>query len=105
MLCSVALTPTFPRWHVFAQKERWEASVARHARWDMSKVFKQFDTDGDAKLTIEEFARAFRALGLPKRDGTKLEMDREMFKSFDTNGDGVCDLEEIEKGLNPKVRV
>ena len=55
------------------------------------------------KLTIEEFARAFRALGLPKRDGSELEMDREMFNSFDTNGDGVCDLEEIEKGLNPKV--
>ena len=46
----------------------------------------QFDVDGDGKLTIEEFARAFRALGLPKRDGSKLEMDINMFKSFDTNG-------------------
>ena len=86
MLCSVALTPTFPRWHVFAQKEKWEASVARHARWDMSKVYKQFDTDGDGKLSMREFRRAFRALGLKKRDGEDFEVDKAMFESFDTNG-------------------
>ena len=42
--------------------ETWKKSCERHARWDMSKVFKQFDADGDGKLTIHEFARAFRAL-------------------------------------------
>ena len=41
----------------------------------------QFDVDGDGKLTIHEFARAFRALGLEKRCGKKLEMDVEMFNS------------------------
>merc|ERR1711959_213308 len=61
--------------------ETWKKSVERHARWDMSKVFKQFDSDGDGKLSIHEFARAFRALGLPKRDGEKMEMDQAMFKS------------------------
>lgn len=40
------------------------------------------------KLTMREFQRAFRALGLPKRDGKKMEMDQSMFNSFDTNGDG-----------------
>ena len=85
-------------------EESWKKSCERHARWDMSKVFKQFDYDGDGKLTIHEFGRAFRALGLPKRDGTKLEMDVAMFKSFDTNGDGFADLAEIEAGLTPKTR-
>ena len=27
--------------------QKWAASMARHQRWDMSKVFKQFDVDGD----------------------------------------------------------
>ena len=41
---------------------------------------------GDGELDFREFQRAFRALGLKKRDGTKHEVDMEMFKSFDTNG-------------------
>ena len=52
----------------------------------MSKVFKQFDSDGDGELEFREFQRAFRAIGLKKRDGTKYDVDIEMFKSFDTNG-------------------
>ena len=54
----------------------WAASQERHAKWNMEKVFMQFDVDGDGKLTINELARAFRALGLKKRDGAKLEMDQ-----------------------------
>ena len=27
-------------------KKRWDASVARHAKWNMAKVFKLFDFDG-----------------------------------------------------------
>ena len=69
----------------FDQK-RWDESVKRHARWDMGKVFKQFDFDGDGYLTIAELKRAFRALGLSKRSGGKLVVDEKMFKSFDTNG-------------------
>ena len=44
-------------------------------RWDMSLLFGNFDADGDGKLDIHEFARAFRALGLKKRSGEKLDMD------------------------------
>lgn len=51
-------------------------------RWDMSAVFGNFDVDADGKLDIHEFARAFRALGLKKRDGSQLDMDQQMFKSF-----------------------
>ena len=39
-----------------------------------------------------------------KRDGTKMEMDKEMFKSFDTNGDGQITLTEFEANLLPKTR-
>ena len=59
-------------------KKRWDASVARHKKWDMKKLFVQFDADGDGKLDIYEIARAFRALGLPKRDGSKMDMDKAM---------------------------
>ena len=59
--------------------ELWNASVERHSKWDMSKVFKQFDTDGDGVLDMDEFKRAFRALGLKNREGKKYEVDQEMF--------------------------
>ena len=85
-------------------KKKWDASVARHAKWNMAKVFKQFDFDGDGSLTMNEFKRAFRALGLKKRDGSKMEVDEKMFRSFDTNGDGMVSLEEFEKNLRPKTR-
>ena len=57
-------------------KAAWDKSVARHKKWDMKEIFAQFDGDGDGKLDIYEIARAFRALGLPKRDGTKMDMDK-----------------------------
>lgn len=83
---------------------KWAASLARHAKWDMSKVFKQFDTDGDGRLEMPEFMRAFRALGLQKRSGEKMKIDLDMFKSFDTNGDGYVTLEEFERNLLPATR-
>merc|ERR1712196_572358 len=85
-------------------EEKWGASIARHSRWDMSKVFKQFDVDGDGKLSMREFMRAFRALGLEKRSGQKMTVDMAMFQSFDTNGDGVVTLQEFEENLFPKTR-
>ena len=57
-------------------KATWDASVARHKKHDMKKLFAQFDADGDGKLDIYEIARVFRALGLPKRDGSKMDMDK-----------------------------
>jgi len=48
--------------------------------------------------------RAFRALGLEKRSGGKVEIDEAMFSSFDTNGDGVVSLKEFEDNLHEKTR-
>ena len=85
-------------------KALWDASVARHDKYDMKRLFALFDGDGDGKLDLYEIARAFRALGLPKRGGGKMEMDEAMFKSFDTNGDGFVDLKEFQDNLLPKTR-
>jgi len=82
----------------------WAASQARHSTWNMGKVFKLFDIDGDGKLTMREFQRAFRALGLRKRGGQKMTIDKAMFDSFDTNGDGFVDLQEFEANLHEKTR-
>lgn len=48
-----------------------------------SAVFKNFDSDGDGYLSMREFQRAFRALGLKKRSGEKMNVDLAMFNSFD----------------------
>jgi len=85
-------------------KATWDASVARHKKYDMKVIFADFDADGDGKLDIYEIARAFRAMGLPKRDGSKMDMDHAMFKSFDTNGDGYVSMEELDANLKPKTR-
>ena len=85
-------------------KPTWDASVARHKKYNMADIFKGFDTDGDGKLTMREFQRAFRAMGLPKRDGTKMEADKAMFDSFDTDGDGYISLVEFQENIQPKTR-
>jgi len=82
----------------------WEASCARHKKWDMAEVFKGFDVDGDGKLTQKEFFRAFRAIGLEKRTGDKMEVDAAMFASFDSNNDGFVTLAEFQENLQPKTR-
>ena len=56
----------------------WDASVARHKKYDMKQIFAQFDHEGKGRLDIYTIARAFRAMGLPKRDGAKMEMDKAM---------------------------
>ena len=78
--------------------------MGSHKKWNMADVFKDFDYDNDGKLTMKEFYRAFRALGLEKRTGEKMEIDKAMFDSFDTNGDGFVSLVEFQEGLLPKTR-
>eukprot|EP00964_Phaeocystis_antarctica_P107099 scaffold71866_cov54-Phaeocystis_antarctica.AAC.1 len=85
-------------------KAKWAASKERHSKINMSKVFKQFDTDSDGVLDIREMQRAFRAIGLKKRDGSKIEVDQAMFNSFDTNKDGKVSLAEFEANLQDKTR-
>ena len=53
--------------------EAWAASQARHKKYNMADIFKNFDSESKGKLDIYTIARGFRALGLGKRDGTKME--------------------------------
>lgn len=76
----------------------------KYGRWDLGNIFMQFDSDGDGHLTMGEFQRAFRALGMKKRSGEKLEMDQTMFNGFDRNKDGLVTIEEFEAGLPDEVR-
>jgi Ca2+-binding EF-hand superfamily protein len=83
---------------------KWKASQERHKTTNLAKVFKMFDTEGRGTISDGMLKRAFRALGLKKRSGDKLEMDEAMFKTFDTNGDGVVSLQEFEANCPPAVR-
>lgn len=82
----------------------WAESQSRHAHWSLGKVFSKFDTSGDGYLTMMELMRAFRAIGLPNREGEKLEMDRKMFQMMDTDGSGMVSLDEFEENLPDDVR-
>ena len=75
-------------WHF--DPERWAQAedpstshYAAQAKVDLQGTFAQFDTDGSGALDMREFMRAFRAVGLSKRSGEKLEVDEAMFRSFD----------------------
>ena len=37
---------------------KWAKSLERHKKWNMEKVFKQFDADGDGKVSFDEFVLA-----------------------------------------------
>jgi len=85
-------------------EEKWKASQERHKNWNMAKVFAKFDVDNDGFLSMVEFQRGFRALGLKKRSGEDYDIDQKMFTSFDTNGDGKVSLQEFQDNLHEATR-
>ncbi|KAK2865812.1 hypothetical protein Q7C36_001868 [Tachysurus vachellii] len=54
--------------------------------------FKQFDTDGDGKITLDEMKEAVRTLLGEKLKKGELE---EILKEMDLNGDGTVEFEEF----------
>ncbi|GAA6080268.1 calcium-binding protein 2 [Tachysurus ichikawai] len=54
--------------------------------------FKQFDTDGDGKITLDEMKEAVRTLLGEKLKKGELE---EILKEMDLNGDGTVDFDEF----------
>ncbi|MCI4394849.1 hypothetical protein PGIGA_G00173560 [Pangasianodon gigas] len=54
--------------------------------------FKQFDTDGDGKITLDEMKEAVKTLLGEKLKKGELE---EILKEMDLNGDGTVDFDEF----------
>ena len=71
---------------------QWAASAARHGSWSLAAIFRKFDTSGDGYLSMGELKRAFRAIGLQKRSGEKVELDEATFHAMDTDGNGKIDV-------------
>jgi hypothetical protein len=84
--------------------DMWKASQARHGKTNYAKVFKLFDADKDGVLDMRELRRAFRAMGLKKRDGAKYDLDIMTFKAIDSNGDGKISLQEFETNMPQPLR-
>jgi molecular chaperone DnaK (HSP70) len=67
------------------------------------KVFEQFDTDKNGKLSCKELTRALKSLPKTKpvsaKPGTKYMSVDDMVKAMDENADGEMDLKEWLKNL------
>ena len=68
------------------------------------KVFEQFDTDKNGKLSNKELTRALKSLPKTKpqsaKPGAKFMSVEDMITSMDENGDGEMDLKEWLKNIS-----
>ncbi|MBI1371076.1 MAG: hypothetical protein GC162_20800 [Planctomycetes bacterium] len=58
---------------------------------DVEAVFKHKDTNGDGKLSVEEF--------VGKLTGEKADKAKERFTKLDKDGDGSLSLDEFKAGM------
>ena len=79
-----------------------EQSIAEQLRGALSAtgarvidLFREWDTDGDGKVTRAEF---HRAMGLLRFSAPKAEIDV-VFSSWDPDGSGVLQLKELQDSL------
>ena len=68
-------------------------------RNDYLKIcFKEFDTDGSGKISIDEISAIFNRGG--EENSTGLEAFKKMIKEVDENGDGEISFEEFKDIMN-----
>ena len=70
----------------------------------LGTVFAQFDANGDGFIDLPEFKRALRAIGLPRRQGDKANLDEATFRSMDVSGEGRLTPADIEARVPPALR-
>ena len=64
---------------------------------EILKIFKQFDKNGDGKITEEDFALGARQLGLGSAGDF---LAKQVFSQLDTNRNGKLDMDEILKAVD-----
>lgn len=72
------------------------ATTAKGQKGNPDLVFKRIDTDGDGKLSREEF-RAFIEKASKGKLADKPELIDKLFERLDTNGDGYLSPAEFKK--------